>query len=407
MTYAEAIDWLYARQDAGIKLGLDNIRRLLDALGLPDSRMRIVHVAGTNGKGSTCALAESTLRAAGYTTGLFTSPHLVSFCERVRIDGQPISEDEAARHIGALRDLTDDWDQRPTFFEFATALAILAFDEHGVDAAVVEVGLGGRLDSTNALTPSVCAIAQIALDHRHILGDTLGQIAGEKAGILKPGVPAVSAPQADEAREAIAGRAAEIGAPLDFVDAPWTTSELSLAGEHQRWNAALAVAALRAGGFDVDDEAIERGLASARWRGRFEQIQLEDGTSLIVDGAHNPAAARALATTWGELYADQAPTIILSAAANKDLPDMIAPLAELAAGFVLTRADSPRVADTATLAALLPEGMPHETAPTAAGALTIARRKGRPILAAGSLFLAGEILSLVDQMREKFEPSDQ
>lgn len=406
MDYAEAIDWLYGRQQAGIKLGLENIRRLLDALNLPAPGAKILHVAGTNGKGSTCALAESVLRAAGHRTGLFTSPHLISFCERIRIDGEPIAEADAAAGIAKLRDLTEDWDEKPTFFEFATALALIKFAEHAVDSIVLEVGLGGRLDSTNAVTPDVCAITPIALDHCHILGDTLAEIAGEKAGIFKSGVPAVSAPQDDEAREALESKArtAGVSSTILFVNEPWTESKVSLPGEHQRWNAALAVVALHAGSFaNITDAAIERGLATACWRARFERY----AGDIVVDGAHNPASARALVETWKEVYGDIKPTIVFGAAANKELPDLIAPLAEIAAGFVLTKADSPRSAEPEELAGMLPDRIEAECVANAAGALELARTKGRPVLVCGSLFLAGEMIALLDGDRSVYEPSDQ
>ena len=406
MDYAEAIDWLYGRQQAGIKLGLSNVRRLLDALNLPAPGAKILHVAGTNGKGSTCALAESVLRAAGHRTGLFTSPHLISFCERIRIDGEPIAEAEAAAGIARLRTLTSEWEEQPTFFEFATALAFVLFAQHEVDSIVLEVGLGGRLDSTNAITPDVCAITPIALDHCHILGDTLAEIAGEKAGIFKPGVSAVSAPQEPEARDALVAKAegARVSPPLQFVTEPWTQSEVSLPGEHQRWNAALAVAALRAGGFaNITEDAIKTGLATARWRARFERYPGD----IVIDGAHNPASARALAATWREEFGAARPTIVFGAAANKELPDLIAPLAELAAGFVLTKADSPRSAEPEELAELVPESVETECVGDVSEALQTATKRGRPTLVAGSLFLAGEAVALLDGDRSDFEPSDQ
>ena len=407
MTYAEAIDWLYGRQRAGIKLGLENVRHLLDALNLPAPGARIVHVAGTNGKGSTCALAESVLRAAGHRTGLFTSPHLVSFCERIRLDGHPIDEADAAAGIVQLRELTENWQKKPTFFEIATAMAFLKFAEHAVDSIVLEVGLGGRLDSTNAITPDVCAIAPIALDHRKVLGDTLAAIAGEKAGIFKPGVPVVSAPQPEEVRDVLEARAAETGCELSFVEAPWTASPVALAGEHQRWIAALAVGALEVAGFEIPAAAVREGLSAVRWRARFERYQVDADTVLVIDGAHNAAGATALVDTWRESFGDARPTVIFGAAGNKELADLLAPLTGLAAGFVLTKADSPRAAEQKELAKLLPEGMAFECAANAESALGRARELGRSVLVAGSLFLAGEVIALLDQNRSKYERSDQ
>jgi len=407
MTYPEAIGWLYARQRAGIKLGLDNTRRLLASLNLPAADMRIIHVAGTNGKGSTCAFAESVLRHAGHRTGMFTSPHLISFCERIQIGGQPVAEDEAVSGITLLRDHIAGGDLQPTFFELATALALQVFADRGCDVALVEVGLGGRLDSTNALSPTVCAIAPIGLDHRHILGETLAEIAAEKAGILKPGVPAVSSPQPAAARAVIEARAAAVGAPLRFVESPWQGT-LALLGEHQHWNAALAVAALNAGGFRVSDAALRDGMAATRWRGRFERLTLAGGGELIIDGAHNAAGTTALVRTWRQIFGDEKPTIILAAAANKDTRALVAPLAEIAARFICTAiATSRETARPEELAALIPDGIPTEVAASAAAALEAAARHGGHVLAAGSLFLAGELIASIDGVAERYEPSAQ
>ena len=407
MNYPEAIEWLYGRQKAGIKLGLENTRLLLEGLALPVSGTRIIHVAGTNGKGSTCALAESVLRHSGYRTGLFTSPHLVSFCERIRIGGEPVAEAEAARGITMLREYIADREQSPTFFELTTALALHIFAEQEVEIAVVEVGLGGRLDSTNALSPTVCGIAPIGLDHRQILGESLAEIAAEKAGILKPGVSAVSAPQEPAAREVVERRAAEVGAPLRFVQLPWG-GELSLPGEHQRWNAALAIEMLRAGGFELTEGAVERGLAETRWRGRFERIALVDGGEIVIDGAHNAAGMVALCQSWREVFGAARPTIILSAAANKDAAALVAPLAEIAASFICTvPATTRETASPEDLAALIPSEIPAESAASVAEALEVAKGGSGKILAAGSLFLACELISLLDGDRGRYEISEQ
>ncbi len=409
MDYPEAVEWLYSRQEAGVKLGLGNTRRLLRELGLPRPGAKILHVAGTNGKGSTCALAEAALRAAGHSTGLFTSPHLVSFCERLRLGGEPVAEAVAAGGIARLRALTEDWEPWPTFFELATALGLLVFAEAGCDAVVLEVGLGGRLDSTNAVTPDVCAVAPVDLDHRHILGDTLAAIATEKAGIFKPGVPAVSAPQHPEARAALEAKAAEAGCDLTFVAEPWTASPVALRGAHQRWNAALAAAALRAGGFGIGEADLAAGFGSARWPARFDVYPLGGGQTVVVDGAHNAAAARALAATWrAEFGPASRPTLVFGAAANKEIADLLAPLAALAEEIVFTRADSPRSALPEDLVKLLPPGVPPGFLhPGAAAALDFALTRRRPVLVAGSLFLAGEAIALLDHRRHRYEPSDQ
>ena len=252
MIYPEALAWLYGTQRFGIKLGLENVRRLLRELAVPGKGQRIVHVAGTNGKGSVCAMIDSISRAAGHRTGLFTSPHLVTYRERIRVNGEMIGQEEVARGLGSLRERIREWDPHPTFFEITTALALDHFKETGCELIVLETGLGGRLDATNALTSIVSVITPIGYDHEKWLGNTLEAIAGEKAGIIKPRVPVVSAKQEPEAEKVIRARAAECDAPLKFVAAVDDTRpgedstvvdrryKIALAGAHQRENAALA-----------------------------------------------------------------------------------------------------------------------------------------------------------------------
>ncbi len=300
MNYSEALAWLYSTQQFGIKLGLENTHRLLAALDRPDPATagRFLHVAGTNGKGSTCAMLDSVLRAAGHRTGLYTSPHLVDFRERIRVNGEMIPEVDVARILTNLRDATSGWDHAPTYFELSTVLALRHFADAGVEFVVLETGMGGRLDSTNAVTPIVSVITPIAMDHAQWLGDTLAKIAAEKAGILKPGVPAVSAAQAPEAAAVLEARASEVGAPLELVREPLDLP-LGLGGSHQKANAALAVAALRAGGVSVSDAALRRGLATVQWPGRFQKL----GDRFVLDGGHNPHAAAQLVQTWREEFA--------------------------------------------------------------------------------------------------------
>ncbi len=408
MQYSQAIDWLYSRQAAGIKLGLANMERLVNELPLSDNDTKIVHVAGTNGKGSVCAFVESVLRAAGEKTGLYSSPHLVSFCERIRIGGNPADKAAIASGINSLQELTADWRPQPTFFEIATALALQIFDHHQVDTAVFEVGLGGRLDSTNVLTPTVCAITPIGLDHQHILGDTHARIAHEKAGILKPGVAAVCAPQPEEVRKVLEKRALAVGTKLTFINKPWTASHVSLPGKHQRWNAALAVAALQAGGFKIPGDAIKEGLAGAVWRARFERIETAGQADIIVDGAHNADSARALVQTWHELFGDTKPVIICAVSANKDIASIIAPLTEIAAHFIFPGLLTLRnTAIPEDLTQLIPSGIPSYCTATPREALEKAQLACKPVLVAGSLFLAGEILSLLDKTTDQYEPSEQ
>jgi dihydrofolate synthase/folylpolyglutamate synthase len=274
-----ALTWLYSVQQFGIKPGLANTRRLLRELALPGTRQKFLHVAGTNGKGSTCAFIESILRTAGERTGLFTSPHLVNFCERMRCGGRMIDGDEAERGIEALRSIVSGWEPHPTFFELTMALALDWMDRAGAEVIVLETGMGGRLDATNALTPLVSVITPIAMDHQQWLGNSIAEIAAEKAGIIKPGIPVVSAPQHPAAAEVIRVAAECAGSALTVVEEPWP-DPLPLAGEHQRWNAALAAAAVREAGFSLPHEILVRGLTATSWPGRF---QLLPGRRMVID----------------------------------------------------------------------------------------------------------------------------
>ena len=396
MNYPDALAWLYATQLTGIKLGLETVHRLLDATDFK-SAAKVIHVAGTNGKGSVCALADAVGRAAGLRTGLFTSPHLVSFRERIRLDGRLIPEAAVAEGLTRLRDLTADWSPQPTFFEYTTVLALDWLRRQHADVIVLETGLGGRLDATNALTPAVSVITPIDYDHMAWLGDTLAAIAGEKAGIIKPGVPVVSAPQEPEAAAVIEQTARERGSELHVVHQPVPADwPLGLAGSHQRANAALALAALDAAGLNVSEQARRAGLAGVEWPGRFQR--LENGR-VILDGAHNPAAARRLAHTWHEVYGGHHPaTLVLGMLRDKDVPAVCRALAPLAARVIPVPTRSPRAAGPEEIRdalALVDPGLPVETAPDLAGGLAAARLHPEPILVAGSFFLVGEALALL------------
>ena len=401
MNYADALAWLYGTQLSGIKLGLDNMRRLLAALAWqPGETTRYLHVAGTNGKGSVCAMLDAVCRAEGYRTALFTSPHLVSFRERMRLDGEPISEAAVAEGLTRLRDMTAAWETPPTFFELTTALALDWFSRESAKIVVLETGLGGRLDATNVLEASAlaaCVITAIDIDHAAWLGDTLTAIAAEKAGILKPGVPAVSAPQLPEGEATLRHVAHERGTPLRFVTEPVASAEIvvNLAGSHQRLNAALALAALADAGIAIPPQAVRQGLARVEWPGRFQQ--LENGR-VILDGAHNPAAAHRLAQTWAEEFGAEArATIVLGVLRDKDAAGIARALAPIAARFVATQShNNPRALATAELATILADASPGlacRQAETLTAALSLARAHDERILIAGSLFLVGEALA--------------
>ena len=396
--YPDALRWLYGTQLTGIKLGLDPMRRLLDALGWEPGGTRFLHVAGTNGKGSVCAMLDAVLRADGRRTGLFTSPHLVSFRERIRLDGAMIPEADVAVGLSRLRTLTAKWEQPPTFFELTTALALDWFRQRDAEVVVLETGLGGRLDATNVLArPAACVLTSIGLDHTGYLGNTLAAIAGEKAGILKPGVPAVSLPQLAEVYEVLVREAARVGAPLRFADRPLAADiRVSLPGSHQRANAALALDALAAGGLGASEEAARRGLTGVAWPGRFQRCG-EDGR-VILDGAHNPAAAERLAQTWREEFGAAArATVVLGVLRDKDATGVIRALATVAARFVAVPVrTSPRTTPAEELRAALTETAPDVPAETAADlpdALARAREHGERVLVTGSLFLVGEALA--------------
>jgi dihydrofolate synthase/folylpolyglutamate synthase len=343
--YPDSVQFLYAlgNEIRTAKLGLDRIRAVLDALGRPQNRCRFVHVAGTNGKGSTCAMIESGLRAAGLRTGLFTSPHLAQPTERIRIDGEPVDAGRFAAafervHL-AVESLLEAGaiDMHTTYFETVTAMALVIFAEERTDKVVLEVGLGGRLDATNVVRPELCVITPIDFDHEAFLGRSLESIAGEKAGILKPGVPAVFARQRPEAAPVLDARAEKVGAPVArttgwqirnlelhpagsrfeagqpalFIDCP-------LAGEHQVENAVTAALALRCLG--ISDSSIQAGIARTRWPGRLERIS--ERPEIILDGAHNPAAARALAAYIERFYGARRVRLIYGAMRDKSVAEM-------------------------------------------------------------------------------------
>jgi len=418
LSYKQALAWLYGLQRFGIKLGLENTRRLLTELSkkgdlqIPHigveaaAPWKVIHVAGTNGKGSVCAMIDSILRAQGYRTGLFTSPHLVTFRERVRVSGEMISEDAVANELTAIRDLVSDWNPHPTFFEVTTALALKHFAETKIDFVILETGLGGRLDATNAIQSNVSVITQIDFDHERWLGKTLPEIAAEKAGIIKPRVPIISAAQRPEAEEAIRARAAECEAPIEFVAASYDETPIALAGSHQKQNAALAIAALRAGKIDIDKSATARGLANVDWPARFQRWD----ERTIIDGAHNPAAARVLAETWREIFGDRRGTVILAILSDKNLRAICEALAPITEFVLLPKIRTERAANpeelAKTLSAMTPS-LPYSINRSVGEALALARSKPNPILITGSLHFAGEVLAHLCGEPAAFEECSQ
>ena len=386
MTPDEALVWLHTSESKGIKLGLENTNRLLSACGHPEKKTRFLHIAGTNGKGSTCAMLDAILRRAGFRTGLYTSPHLVDFRERIRVDGEMIPREDLAEGLTRLRDAVLGWDHAPTFFEISTVLALDHFARSGCEIVVLETGMGGRLDSTNAVTPMVSTITPIDMDHMQWLGDTLEKIAAEKAGIIKPGIPTVSAPQPPAAADVLRKTAAERGAEIRFVSEPCPLP-IALAGSHQKWNAALAVETLRASGLDISESAIREGLLHTEWLARFQRAG-----RFVVDGAHNAHSAAALVKTWSEVFADRRATVVFGALADKDYPEILSILEPLAERFLFVRVDNPRSESPTTLASRI--NHPSQIHATLKSALRAALDFPEPVLVTGSLFLAGEALGL-------------
>ena len=395
MNYAEAGAWLYGAQLRGIKLGLGNTRDLLDRLGVDLGPRRFIHVAGTNGKGSVCALIDSICRAEGIHSGLFTSPHLLTFRERIRIDGEKIEESETAAGLTGIREIAAQGGVQPTFFEITTALALEYFQRKNVDVVVLETGLGGRFDATNVVTPAVSVLTSIDLDHEAWLGSSVAAIAGEKAGIIKPGVPAVSVPQREEVAEVLSEAARKAGSELRFINAPIKNAVPGLPGSHQKWNAALAIAALEAASTAVSARSIEKGISEVVWPGRFQIIDRR----YILDGAHNKAAAERLALTWKEIYGDARATVILGVLKDKDARAICAELLPIADAFIASPVRSSRSSTAQEMVEAIRAvnpATPCQLAENLSAALEIAKRRVRRILITGSLFLVGEAIAVLE-----------
>ena len=432
-TYKDALDYLFHFTDyermhkvkkATSVFGLARMNRILAHCGNPHERLRTVHIAGTKGKGSTAAMLASMLRASGRSAGLYTSPHLLDIRERIQIDGEWIPEDAVTRLLVRLRPYLDEATRdgetyAPTFFEIFTTIAFLHFLEGGVDVAILEVGLGGRLDATNVVRPEACAITPVSFDHTDKLGTELAQIAGEKAGIIKEGVPVVAGVQPPEALDVIRARAAELGAPLRVVGEDVTVTDgpgdafsvrtwrrtldglrLPLLGRHQRDNAATAAGLaelLCDQGFDLGDKCVRDGLASLQWPGRI-QLAASD-PDIIVDGAHNVASIEVLLDTLAALPSKRT-AFIIGIAQDKDVDAVLRLLAPRGDVFVVTRTSNPRAADPAGLKASL-EALGATcvyAAETPAAALGVARAEippGGRICVTGSMYLAGDVLALL------------
>lgn len=427
--YQAALDYLYsltnyehklATQYAGQLFDLSRMERLLDAMKHPEDRFHSIHVAGTKGKGSTAAMIASSLQQAGSRTGLFSSPHLHTFRERIQVDGQPISEKALVRHLQRLRPLFDTLAGLTTF-EASQAIAFDYFVTEGVEWAVVEVGLGGRLDTTNVIQPEVSIITPVSYDHMLVLGSTLEAIAEEKAGIIKACTPVVSGPQPDEAANVIRHVAGHLGAPLTVIGQDWTYSLqyadwdgqrftvygptvtledlfIPLLGEHQLANATTAVAALwhlHERGYRVPEEAIREGLRRVRWPARLEILSREP--LLIVDGAHNGASMRRLVEAIRTYFPGRRVVALFGSLADKDLPRMFAALLPEVDTVIFTQTHHPRVANPEELAR---EAQPYGTPATVEPDLEQALRLALDLAGHGGLVIATGSLSTAAAARE-------
>jgi dihydrofolate synthase/folylpolyglutamate synthase len=440
MDYREAIAWIISRAgyDKGFvanpfagddvaALGLKRTAALLRRLDHPEDTFRIAHVAGTKGKGSTSATIAAVARAAGRRTGLYATPHLHTFRERFQIDGQPISEAEFATvaelivPVDLLVQAEEPEIGEPTAFEVATAMALLAFRRADVDLAVLEVGMGGRLDATNVVTPDVAAISAVSYDHTAILGDTLEKIAFEKGGIIKAGKPVAIGPQPAEALGELRRIAAERDAPLFMAGRDWQTEatpdgatlsgpwgdwrgvELALAGAHQVENAGLALMSLWLLDPEllVDEATVREALATVHWPGRFERVATAPDT--YVDGAHNVNSIERLAATISDIHHNGTLHVILGVSRDKDIDGMLRALAPLNPQLTATSSQNPRAASPDQIAnAALAHGLVVETSPTVATALETVRASASPadtVIVTGSLYAvaeAREALGLAD-----------
>ena len=434
MTYRDALAYLYSLTNYEIKstfayapqfFDLRRVERLLEAVDNPQQKFRSIHIAGTKGKGSTSCMLASILQAAGYRVGLYTSPHLHSFRERIQVNGTLIAEDELAAIAERLRPIAIE-DPELTTFEVATALAFAHFAASGVEIAVVEVGLGGRLDATNVIQPLVSVITTIGHDHMHILGHTLAEIAGEKAGIIKEGVPVVTAPQQPDALRVIRQAAKSrksilhetsqewswrgVSTTLDhqeftasrrhgrIVTAPDTVLRrlaIPLLGKHQQRNAAVVlttVDALRSAGLHVDNDAVRAGLAQVSWPARFEVMST--APAFVIDGAHNVDSARSLDDTLRLCFPNIKPWYVLAILQDKDIPAILHELLPRAAGAYFARSNHPRAAEPESLQAQARRyGMPTRVIPSVEQATAQALLKADPadlVVAAGSFSTAAE-----------------
>jgi len=440
IVYNLALDYLYSFVDYSLKhaselakadFNLDRMVALLAELGDPQDAYPVIHVAGTKGKGSTSALCASALKAAGYRTGLYTSPHLQDYTERIQVDGEPISHAELAELVELVKPAVANLPFITTF-EITTAIGFLAFARRKVDAAVFEVGLGGRLDATNVVTPEVAVITSLSYDHMLVLGDTLAKIAAEKAGIIKPGRPVVTSPQKEEALDVITNICVERDAPLtlvgrDILYAPISQSldgqimriqkgdrrpievSLPLLGAYQLENAATAYGALKASRFQLSDDAIRRGFASVRWRARFELARSEP--PVIFDSAHNQDSFEKLAAALDDYLPGRPVYLIFGASEDKLILDMFGAIKHRIKMVILTKADHPRALEPESIQKLADQvGLKSEIVTPVESAfshaLDLSAKDGSIVLSAGSMFVTAEVMTAWEDRKKHRKPDE-
>lgn len=414
MNYEETLSYIHKVSWTGSRPGLERINTLLSLLGNPEKKLRFIHVAGTNGKGSFCSMCDSILRSAGYKTGLYTSPYIERFNERITVDGEPISDEALSEVTTYVRQFADSMEDAPTEFELITAVAMVAFERFSCDPIVLEVGMGGRLDATNVICdPIMSVITGISLDHTAFLGNTVAEIAKEKAGIIKDGAPVLYGGADDIAAKVIADVALENGS--DFIRTPrgaltidkteFTGTDFTLSGKkyrirllgtYQPYNAANVITAvdiLRRRGLKISDEALTNGLAEAKWKGRFELLSSDP--IFVSDGSHNPEGITAAVDCVKALFSEK--VILLSGVMkDKDYPDMARELSEIAAYAVTLRPDNPRSLDAKIYAEEFKkngvESIGFDTVDEAVKCIVdLSQTLKKPVVSLGSLYMYGEV----------------
>ncbi len=423
--YDTTVDYLYSLQKHGIKLGLANTGRLMDILGEPHKSFHSIHIAGTNGKGSTATAAASILKENGFRTGLFTSPHLISFTERIRIDNQKISEADVIDLASMIRKSISGTDLNPTFFEFVTAMAFYYFAKQNVDWAVVETGMGGRLDATNVIQPDITVVTNISLDHCEFLGSSISDIAFEKAGIIKTGVPVVTASDNPEVLSQLSDAARNSDADLHiysedfggtllrmddknmslnyFGYTDYRDLEIPVSGQYQLYNICTAIRVcelLRKKGVSISDISIKNGLRNLNLEGRLERVS--ESPPIFLDGAHNPDAAASLADSIREIFPDKKIILVAGIMNDKDASRILSPLVQAAETVILTKPEHERAASPAKLNNIIKDIRATETTyspiaiestQTVAEAINLAKSRcgeNNIIIVTGSFYTIGE-----------------